>query len=140
MAKSVLKIKYEFPFVVFGIISGVKDYRFCHYINKSLQMNFMRMEDLRMVINRQGDEAIFSYFTDETFQPERHFIMVNRGNQTWFFPEIKNVDYLYIIHQPDSRFNEEEMLFKLRQPEVINGAYPIDYEKIKSKDNLLFLS
>lgn len=140
MGKSVLKIKYEFPFIVFGIVTGVKDYRLCHFINKTLQMNFVRMDDLHMVINKQGDEAIFTYFSDDTYSPEKHLIIVNKGNQTWFFPEIKNVDYLYIVHQPDKGFNEDEMLMKLRQPEIINGAYPIDYEKLKSKDNLLYLS
>ena len=103
-------------------------------------MNFRREEDLNLVINKQGDVSFFTMFTDETSETQKHILLMNKGNNNWFFPEIKNVDYLYIVQGPDKWFNLEELLGQLRQVEVINGAYPIAYDKLKSKDNLLFIN
>lgn len=140
MAKSVLKIQYEYPFEVIGIISTVKDYRLCHSLNTSLQMNFKREHDLSIVMNRQGDDAFFSLFTDNTSDGEKHLLIVNKGSNSWFFSEIKNVDYLYIVKDPGRWFVLDDMISRLRQIEVIGGAYPIPLQSIKSKENLLFLN
>jgi len=140
MARSVLKIQYEYPFEVIGIVSGVKDYRLCHCINKELQMNFTRQDDLSMAMNRQGDETSFSLYSDEELEPEKYLLIGNKGSNAWFFPEIRNVDYLLIARDPGTWFDPEEMIKKLRVLQVISGAYEIGYEKLKSKENLLYLS
>jgi hypothetical protein len=140
MAKSVLKVRYEYPFEVIGIVSGVKDYRLCHFINSELKMSFCKMEDLSMVMNKQGDDAFFSYYTDISQETERFMMITNKGSNAWFFPEIKNIDFLLIAQDPGSWFDAQEMLRKLRTLSVVSGAYPIDYEKLKSKENLLYLS
>ena len=140
MAKSVLKVQYEYPFEVIGIVSGVKDYRLCHCINTEMKMNFSRNDDLNMVMNKQGDDAFFSYFADTSQETERYLIIGNKGSNAWFFPEIKNVDYLFIAQDPGSWFDRDETLRKLRKLAVVSGAYPIAYDKLKSKENLLYLS
>jgi len=140
MSRSVLKIRYEYPFEVIGIVSGAKDYRLCHCINKELKMNFCRVNDLQMVMNRQGDETSFSFFKDENQEPEKFMLIGNKGSNAWFFPEIKNVDYLFVACDPGNWFDMDEMLQRLRKLEVIGGAYEITYDRLKSKENLLFLN
>lgn len=140
MTKSILRVQYEYPFEVAGIVSSAKDYRLCHFLNKELHRNFKREDDRAIIINKQGDSSYFAEFSDDSTSPERHYLLSNKGNNNWFFPEIKNVDYIYIVHWPDKLFVMEDLLVNLRQFEIINAAYQIDFDKYKSKDNLLFLS
>jgi hypothetical protein len=140
MSRTILKVQYEYPFEVFGIVSSIKDYRLCHCINKALLMSFSRADDLTMVMNKQGDDTSFSLFKDDDGEPETFILIGNKGSNAWFFPEIKNVDYLFIVRNPGSGFDSAQLLKKLRIPEVISGAYPIEYEKFKSRENLLYLS
>jgi len=140
MTRTILKVQYEYPFEVIGIVSSIKDYRLCHCINKTLLMNFARADDLMMVMNKQGDDTSFSIFKDEEGEPEQFILIGNKGSNAWFFPEIKNVDYLFIVKNPGSGFDAGLVIKRLRITEVITGAYPIAYEKFKSRENLLYLS
>lgn len=140
MAKSILRIHYEYPFEVIGIVSSAKEYRLCHLLNKKLEKNFVRVDDLSMVLNKQGDDALFCMFVHTEDPAEKHILVGNRGNNAWFFPEIKNVDYLLIVRDPGSWFDIEETLRQVRSIEIVNGAYSIEFAKLKSKENLLFLN
>ena len=139
MAKSVLRIQYEYPFEVVGIASSVREYRLCHHLNRTLRLNLNRQEDLEITLNRQGDDARFCLFEQEAEDDDKVMLIGNKGNNAWFFPEIRNVDYLLVYLEPGSLFDKTEILRQLREIEVITGAYDIDFEKLKSKENLLYL-
>ncbi len=139
MAKSVLRIQYEYPFEVVGIASSVREYRLCHHLNRVMRLNLIRREDLEIILNKQGDDARFILFEQEAEEDEKVMLIGNKGNKAWFFPEIRNVDYLLVFHEPGSLFEKPAILKQLREIEVITGAYDIDFEKLKSKENLLYL-
>jgi hypothetical protein len=44
--RKVLKFEIDLDFVLIAITTSLKDYRICYYINKCLNFNFTRIDDL----------------------------------------------------------------------------------------------
>jgi hypothetical protein len=137
--KFTLKYELDLDFVLIALTVPLKDYRLCFQINKHLNIQFQRIEELVLSSTSETNTQYFSRYYYNSFNPEsEYFLVANKGNEGFLIPEMKTVDFFIII----KNFIDEEDLEKLigglhRLPEV-QVAAEVDPKKLKSKENLIF--
>jgi hypothetical protein len=134
-----LKFEIDFDFILIALTTSLKDYRICYLINKSLNFNFVRQEDLKLDIGPGGSEVLFSIFHYSWETTETDFIFIgNKGSDGYLVPEMREADYFILIKNYIDENDLESIISALNKiPEVV-AAVKIEPKKIKSRENLLF--
>lgn len=126
----------DFDMLLFGICSGLKDYRLCFELNQKLEIDFTRIDDYKIMLGRNNSFAAyprFSYVNDE----EQTFIFLrNRSNEHHILPELKNIDFLLII-KPVADMKQNSIMHLLQEIGSVQSVFAIDVLKLKSRFNLL---
>lgn len=140
MNKVILKLDFDFDFVLIAISCTLKDYRLCHFINKHTGLELAKAKDYSVFIpefNEVCEFSCYQYFPED-FETE-FYLFSNKGEDNgYLIPELRTTDYFIII----KNFIDDEDLESLIDglngiPDVV-VATTIDPEKLKSKDNLIF--
>lgn len=139
MNKRILKFEIDLDFVLIAVTSPLKDYRLCYYINKQLNFNFTRQDDLELDIHHNSGPALFSMYHHywETTETDFYFIG-NKGTDGLLIPEMREVDYFFMIKNYIDDYELDELVIQLNKITEIVAAVKIDPKKIKSRENLLF--
>jgi hypothetical protein len=134
-----LKFEIDFDFVLIAITTSLKDYRVCYLINKSLNFNFIRTDDLSVDIYQGAEPVLFSLFHYQWETTETDFYFIgNKGSDGYLVPEIKSADYFLMIRNYIDDDDLDNLITTInRIPEIV-AAVKIDPKKIKSRENLLF--
>ncbi len=144
---------YEDPFNLVALHSSLEDYELVYFVNLHLKTRFKRCkEDLQLTqqlsfpIFEWKDEKNDSYWsliTNNSAQEEdspRSDLFEGEPSFTihHLVPEYKEVDYFLKIEQDD--FDVESSVLKplLKTPKIIT-AYTVETDKLKSRNNLIFL-
>ncbi|WPU94588.1 IPExxxVDY family protein [Mucilaginibacter sabulilitoris] len=134
-----LKFEIDFDFVLIAITTSLKDYRVCYLINKSLNFNFTRTNDLAVDIYQGAEPVLFSLFHYQWETTETDFYFIgNKGSDGYLVPEIKSADYFLMIRNYIDDDDLENMISAINKIPEIVAAVKIDPKKIKSRENLLF--
>lgn len=134
-----LKFEIDFDFVLIAITTSLKDYRVCYLINKSLNFNFIRTNDLAVDIYQGAEPVLFSLFHYQWETTETDFYFIgNKGSDGYLVPEIKSADYFLMIRNYIDDDDLENMISAINKIPEIVAAVKIDPKKIKSRENLLF--
>ncbi|RKR80945.1 hypothetical protein BDD43_1083 [Mucilaginibacter gracilis] len=139
MNKKVLKFEIDLDFVLIAITSPLKDYRLCYMVNKGLNFNFVRADDLHLDALNGMAESYFSFFNCSWESSNTHFYLIsNRGSDGYLIPEMNRTDYLLMIKNYIDENDLDDIVLRLnRIPEIV-AATKVDPKKIKSRENLLF--
>lgn len=140
MAKILLDEEFDFDFKLLGISSHVKDYRLCWAVNKSLSLDLTKLEEEIIIRDKNSDnQSTFSiyYYLDNDNEIEFELIC-NRHEHGYLIPELKKADYFLKISEYYSN-NLEELIIQLRKTNLINMAFEIDVDTLRSKQNLLYI-
>ncbi|SDF66134.1 hypothetical protein SAMN05216464_12345 [Mucilaginibacter pineti] len=134
-----LKFEIDFDFVLIAVTTSLKDYRICYLINKFLNFNFIKSEDLAVDISQGSEPVLFSlyHYNWETTETDFYFIG-NKGSDGYLVPEIKSADYFLMIRNYIDDDDLESLIMSLNKIPEIVAAVKIDPKKIKSRENLLF--
>ncbi len=134
-----LKFEIDFDFVLIAITTSLKDYRICYLINKSLNFNFVRANDLSVDIYQGAEPVLFSLFHYQWETTETDFYFIgNKGSDGYLVPEIRSADYFIMIRNYIDDDDLDSLVSTINKiPEVV-AAVKIDPKKIKSRENLLF--
>src|SRR5690349_23772680 len=99
MAKVKLQLKEENEFALIAIVSSESDYRLCWAINRELNFIFKKEDDIKFIKNKKTqDTREFAIYTFEQVEKYMTYHLVaNRAFNTYLVPELKKVDYLFII-------------------------------------------
>ncbi len=160
MAKHTLEIEYDFDFILVGISSHEKDYRFCWRLNNAFKLNLVKQEPLEIKNKKQKTPSFFSFylfrdkemFTDyvvlantsenkELITKETNLFgeLNNTESDTDFLlPELKQFNYFYIIKGDLSDDEVENSISKIKEIENVQTAIRIDVKSLRSKQNLVF--
>jgi hypothetical protein len=143
--------------ILIGIVSSSPDYTVCWHINKQLQIDLSRVNDLKFehikknkktfeldLFSEQNkpidSEENFSKhhvfkFLDEQLYSE-YFFIANKGTLATLDPQLKKVSYFLEVCGTKSE-NAEQIVFDLNTIEPIQMAYLIGKESIINKLQLL---
>lgn len=137
--RKVLKFEIDLDFVLIAITTSLRDYRICYYINKCLNFNFTRVDDLSLDTSVNGTPLLFSLYrySWETTETDFYFIG-NKGSDGYLVPEMRKADYFIMIRNYIDDTDLENMISALNKIPEIVAAVKIDPKKIKSRENLLF--
>ncbi|WP_299497455.1 IPExxxVDY family protein [Mucilaginibacter sp.] len=139
MNRKFLKFEIDLDFVLIAVTTSLKDYRICYLINKYLNFNFVRADDLAVDIYQGATPVLFSLFLYNWEASETDFYFIaNKGSDGYLVPEMKKADYFLMIKNYIDDNDLDKLVSALnRIPEIV-AAVKIDPKKIKSRENLLF--
>lgn len=83
---------------VIGIVAPIKNYHFCWLVNQSLRYDFRLCHDLEIQLEKRRRKYYFSIFSyTEPLLSRVHYLYGNSFDGEFLLPELKNLDYLWII-------------------------------------------
>ena len=141
MANYTLDGNFEdyFEFNLIGISSHSHDYRLCWALNKFMEFDFKR-DEKEIVIRLKEENTItgFSKFSFICPESEAVFELIsNRNPDGYLIPELRKADYFL-------KFDDfypgpvTDIIKELRNIPLINLAFEVDVESLKSKLNLIY--
>ncbi|MFA6086133.1 IPExxxVDY family protein [Mucilaginibacter sp.] len=139
MNRKNLKFEIDFDFILIAITSSLKDYRVCYLINRYLNFNFTKLDDLKLDISQLNCPVLFSLYHYNWESTETDFYFIgNKGSDGYLVPEMRKADYFILIKNYIDDDDLESMISALNKIPEIVAAVKIDPKKIKSRENLLF--
>lgn len=125
-------------FLLLGLVSSEPDYKLSLSINKKFRISLKNISPVK--IDEGTDrELSFSRFSDTKNSPGIVFNLVsNRSDKRFFLKNLKNVDYIFQVYDPENDNNIDYLAASLREIETINAVFKIDLNTFKDK-NLQYL-
>ncbi|GAB3420135.1 IPExxxVDY family protein [Niabella aquatica] len=123
-----------------GIVTTVKDYRFCWNLNNMLGINFRINHDIEINLKRKKRQYFFSvYEYHEPYSALCHYLYNNLYDGEYLLPEFKNLDFLWLMKNDTvtKEYLDQIKVMLLNIPEV-QLVTELTNEKIKNKEYLIF--
>jgi len=137
LKKHKLDVAMEEDFCLLGMVSDEKDYRLCWLINRELEMNFLREEDLKLFHKKLNVEQVFSTFAHEDEHACLNFrIIRNRTEEGFFLDEMKNLDYLVHIQGELSETRIQDFLAQVNACPEVRMCVPVNLGLIRNPERL----
>ena len=144
MATKFIRFDFEpdYDFALFAIVSNIKEHAFAWHLNRTLEMDFCKADDIEVAYVKESNKYISNYIHQSEYSTVR--LLKNRLHSEfgesagYLLPELKNFDYLIKI-EGDSVWEMADGL-----PEKLKSLHCVQYfeklktDTLKSKDNLLF--
>jgi hypothetical protein len=123
-----------------GIVAPIKDYRFCWHLNQMLQLNFRMNNTLEIQLNKKQRNYFFSvYEYVEKGGTIKHYLYNNQFDGEYLLPELKHLDFLWLIKDDIMHDNEVAILINaIRTIPSVQLITEMTNEKIKNKQHLIF--
>src|SRR6478736_8333714 len=117
-----LVLDYDYDFEVLAVISSVKSYKLAWAINKSLNINLCKTEDICLEFVRQ-DRLLVSNFIFETEYATFRLLKnktndQGKGNKNYLVPELKDYDYLIKLSGEGTSLSADSVLLRLKELSV----------------------
>ncbi|MFM9003903.1 MAG: IPExxxVDY family protein [Flavobacteriales bacterium] len=141
--QKILKLDFEqdLDFLIVGIISGHKDFRLCFELNKALRLRFARKDDIVISAGKPGSSTSHARFLTGGNASETYNLIGNRDleHTGFFIPEMRNVDYFFLVSGYNDNFDLAGMVEKMRKVNAVSGAFIIQPDGLKSAETFLNL-
>lgn len=123
-----------------GIVTSVKDYKFCWNLNNILGLDFRVNHEIEIHLNRKKRTYFFSVY--EYHEPNTslcHYLYNNLYDGEYLLPEFKNLDFLWLMKHDtvsDEYLNQlKQMLMNIPGVQLVTE---LTNEKIKNREYLIF--
>lgn len=138
MNKLTLKFELDLDFILIALTVPLKDYRLSFKINKQLNIQFCRQDELYLPAG-ENSGSYFSMYHYQYKQTETDFyLLANKGTEGFLIPEMKSADYFIMIKNFIDDEDLETFLSGLNKIPEVQVAAEVDPKKLKSKENLIF--
>lgn len=123
-----------------GISSPLPAYQFCWMLNERFDMNFVREPELDIVVQgTSGDEkryySLYQYCAP--LNGSRYLLYKLKNDKQNLLPEVKNLDYLWMIQSPSHERDAQTVTRFLKQMPDVQMAQLISPDRLKHLNNLL---
>lgn len=124
--------------LVFGLVTSDPDYKLSLKLNRKLGIS-LKNDNPVSAGNMERADTGFSRFSDSSGAPDILFYLLsNRSGKNFLLNKLKNIDYLFVIHDPNSEKSPANLISRLREVDSVNAVFEIDINTLKDK-NLKFL-
>ncbi|HAH38332.1 MAG TPA: IPExxxVDY family protein [Algoriphagus sp.] len=140
MKKVKLQIEHTYDFEVLGLVSPVKDYKMAWLINRQLDLDLIKWEDLEIEFLSDPQLKISQYFLSlpHGFVQLLKNKAINSQNQvSYLIPELKTMDYFLLVQDQTFQISINTFANKLAEIPFIQNVMKLDITKLKSRENLL---
>lgn len=137
-----LDVRYEYDFLLFGIVSSAKDYKLAWSINQALQIRLVKAHELEIEVNKDHSIIISNFIFKTSHCTFR--LLKNKAytadKQQWdyFLPDQQQVDYLLMIKDGTETIGTEDISAKMNAIPDIESLILFDVHTLLFKDNLIF--
>ena len=129
-----LHIEQINDFILFGIVSSEPDYKLSLALNKKLDISLRNISPV-IINGENGKELLFSRFSDSRESPDRIFNLIsNRSGKSFLIKKLRNIDYIFHIHDPENKNIVSEITSGLREIDTITAVFNIDTDSVKDKN------
>lgn len=124
--------------LMLGIVTADPDYKLTLKLNKKLNISLKGAVPVRITEN-VSKELIFSKFSDSKAAPDSIInLYSNRSGNNFLLKKLKNIDYIFLIHDPGKNFITGDLPVKLREIDTVTAVFNIDQKTLNDK-NLRYL-
>lgn len=140
MKKTKLFVEPTFDFELLGLVSPVKDYKMAWLINRDLDLDLVRSDDIQIEFLSSLRLEISQYFLS---LPHGYIqLLKNKALNTsqqlaYLIPELRNLDYFLLVQDQTQQISITTFVDHLTKNPFIQSVVRLDVSKIKSKENLL---
>lgn len=121
-----------------GIVSSLSSHRFCGAINKKIDTAFSRKTTSDPLIVKGGLEYYFDFYEYPLpLNGGRYAIYKLKSGKEVLLPEVKQLDYLWLIECAGPEEEAERIMTLLRQLPEVQLAQIIPADKLKHSSYLL---
>jgi hypothetical protein len=107
-------------------------------INRALDMNFEKQEELQLFHRKLGEEQVFSLFSyHDNGAMISYRIIRNRAENGYYLDELKNIDYMIHIQGEINTNRISGFMLSVGALEPVRMCVPSDLSRIKNKERLL---
>jgi hypothetical protein len=136
--KHKLKMAMEEDFCLLGVVADEPDYKFCWMINRVLEINFEKLDDLVLYhpkLDADQEFSVFFYENEEAMLTYR--IVKNRSDKGYFLDELKNLDFL--VHIQGEIYGSQIGTFmkSVNSLSSVRMCVPVDLSRLRNKERLL---
>ena len=122
-----------------GIMSQLKNYRFCWLVNAQLTYDFRLNPDVEIQVKKKSRNYFFQVYQFSEPDCEMvHYIYHNQFEGEYLLPEFKHFDFLWLVKA--DIIPEEDFISLQQDLKNINGVQlvtELTHEKIRNKGNLI---
>lgn len=137
--KKILRFESTFEGALFGIVTQLRDYQVCWYLNKVLSFELAMMDELQIVNRKKNKTSLYSWFRyEDELDKLLVYLVANKHSGEYLLPEIKQPDFLLLLKGEISDARKKETLEAMKKIPAFQLAVEIEYSKLKSKDHLAF--
>jgi hypothetical protein len=123
-----------------GIMSELKDYRFCREVNIAMGTDFRINNEIEIQLTRKRRNYFFAvYEYHEPVSSLEHYIYNNRFDGEYLLPEFRHLDFLWLMK--GDTVTDESLRQKAENIRAISGVQlvvELTNEKIRNKEHLVF--
>jgi hypothetical protein len=124
--------------IIIGIVSSDPDYKLSLSLNKKFRISLKNSLPLKLNVSGKQDLA-FSRFSDTGRSPDIIYNLIsNRSGKDYLIKNLKNIDYIFQIHNADYEIDIKTISASLREIESVNAVFNIDINNFRDK-NLQYL-
>ncbi|MEB2785393.1 IPExxxVDY family protein [Algoriphagus persicinus] len=140
MKKAKLLIEHTYDFELLGLVSPVRDYKMAWLINRELDLDMIKSDDLLLEFLTLPSLKISQYFLSlpHGFVQLLRNKALNSTNQvSYLIPELKSMDYFLLVQDETFQISINTFAKQLAKNRYIQNVMKLDVSKLKSKENLL---
>ncbi len=158
LSHKLLLDEVEEDYLLLAIHSSLEDYKIAYFLNKCLQINFIRArQDLDF--NHGAVQALYPLFLfKEPAKYRNYFLIKNKfkgpvkrvissgslfteeevsSRNSYLIPEYKEVDYFLKMDEDINHDQFQKLISKIATIPNVQTIYEVDHNKLKSKNNLI---
>lgn len=120
-------------YVFMGLVSAEPDYKLSLFLNKRFRTSLKHATPVKSRDHRQG--CVFSRFSTSTDHSAPSFSLIaNRCEKEYLLKKLKNVDFIFVSHDPEKEIDAEKLSADLRSTESVTAVFRIDPGALKDKN------
>jgi hypothetical protein len=129
-----LQIDQINDFILLGLVSSEADYKLSLSLNQKFGISLKNISPVK-INTENGNDLLFSRFSDTSESPERIFTLVsNRSGKNFLIRKLRNVDYILQVHDSDNKNIVSQITSSLRDISTISAVFNIDTDTFKDKN------
>ncbi len=129
-----LRINEDHESSFLGVVSAEPDYKLSLTLNRHLNISLRNVPSV-IINDESGKELIFSRFSDISASPHLIYDLIsNRSEKNFLLKKLKNIDYIFQIHDPQNEIDISNIVSILRDAEFITAVFNLEPDLIKDKN------
>jgi len=134
ITKVQLKIDHEEDTILLGLVCAEPDYKLSLLINNKLSISLKNIAPLKIGEDNATQLAFSRFSFAKKVHEMSYNLLSNRTGKMFLLNKLKNVDYIFSVHDPEKTLNPESLMSDMREIEIVNAVFYIDLLTFRDKN------